>query len=961
MAVQAVQPDTTLPSHIPERDVAPGAHASASSLFSLAGTTTLITGGGRGLGQALAKGVVEAGGSVACIDLLPEPSNEEGEWDTIKQLASKIGATASYHICDITNEELMAETFKKVEKMSTSVLRGVIACAGVQQMIPAVDYPMDGFRRIMEINVAGAFITSKTAANFWRERHIKGSLCMIASMSGSIANRGLQCTAYNTSKAACHQMCRSVAQEWGPAYGIRVNTLSPGYIRTAMTDQLLEQKPDLEETWMRGALLNRLGAPEDFVGPAVFLLSDASAWMTGADLRVDGGHFPPPAALPAPASLNQPQPPPPDFLSLGFSTALAPSIPSVTDPSTSLQILADASTASSQPYDLFSSDASFPARPAMSQPSESTDGDRSVPSISYLRPFGVTGIQPGLERIVISLAAPPSFSRAQSPALPPSFPQDAFPFLSDPAALPAFRPNQHNSHVSISSAAALSQEERLFEAGSDLPRPELKAELFDLFFRHLGSHFPFLNRQAVERCDNCKVSTSMDAPMLVLSICALAARFSMSPAITGTDTTRSPGLYGVPFADRAKKMILPLLGFPSTRTVQSLLLLSWSEFGQNNDGSFWSLSGMAMRMAVDLGLQLDIEQPHLDAREQAVNRLTWWACLAHDRMLSLGTGRPVMVKSYEVTTPFPSEEDISLVSGHVSPVPSAFPAYCRFMLLCGDLCDVVNNGKGRWKMAPPTSEHADPAENGAPHRTEGRPLQPLEGAITQAYAALPHPLKWSSPNFRKHHDAGLGPIFLHLHLWYHCILIMLYSPPLMYPQLKAASLSLSDRLSVVTRSCLQVSQIIGVAELVGDSPAYEAAPFTNQTFFVSASAWIRDHHIRTGRSILDNSNTTTPSASFSNFPPSSSGPADLLAQSASDEFHLCRNALLRQEKYWLGAGWLAAVVGRKGATVSRTTIETATKGMRTYVSDGEMPSPPSSLLFRATHSSRKYPNSLQTT
>lgn len=101
--------------------------------------------------------------------------------------------------------------------------------------------------------------------------------------------QGLSCTAYNSSKAAVQQMCRSVAQEWGQ-YGIRVNTLSPGYIRTAMTDQLLQENPEVEKTWMAGALLGRLGAPEDFKAPAVFLLSEGASFVHGTDLRVDGGH-----------------------------------------------------------------------------------------------------------------------------------------------------------------------------------------------------------------------------------------------------------------------------------------------------------------------------------------------------------------------------------------------------------------------------------------------------------------------------------------------------------------------------------------------------------------------------------------------------------------------------------------------------------------------------------------------
>lgn len=102
-------------------------------------------------------------------------------------------------------------------------------------------------------------------------------------------SQGLTCSAYNTSKAAVQQLCRSLAQEWGK-YGIRVNTLSPGYIMTDMTNQLLQAEPEVEKTWMAGALLGRLSIPVEFKAPAVFLLSEGSSFMTGADLRVDGGH-----------------------------------------------------------------------------------------------------------------------------------------------------------------------------------------------------------------------------------------------------------------------------------------------------------------------------------------------------------------------------------------------------------------------------------------------------------------------------------------------------------------------------------------------------------------------------------------------------------------------------------------------------------------------------------------------
>ncbi|EXJ91911.1 hypothetical protein A1O3_00461 [Capronia epimyces CBS 606.96] len=281
--------DTTLPDFVPETQQT-AANRNAEQLFSLAGTTTVVTGGGRGLGITLARAIVEAGGHAACLDVLPEPSTEE--WASLEKVAKRSGLTASYYRCDITQEEELSRVFKEVDdkaKQHNAPLKGTVACAGIQQKVPALDYPAGDFERMLRVNVTGAFLTAKQAARVMVDNGTGGSIVLIASMSGNIANRGLTCTAYNSSKAAVQQMCRSVAQEWGQ-YGIRVNTLSPGYIRTAMTDALLQAEPEVEKTWMAGALLGRLGAPEDFKAPIVFLLGPGSSFMTGADLRVDGGH-----------------------------------------------------------------------------------------------------------------------------------------------------------------------------------------------------------------------------------------------------------------------------------------------------------------------------------------------------------------------------------------------------------------------------------------------------------------------------------------------------------------------------------------------------------------------------------------------------------------------------------------------------------------------------------------------
>lgn len=288
----AATADMALPEVVPETKETQ-ANQTIPQLFSLDGGTTLITGGGRGLGLELAYAVIEAGGCVACIDILPHEV-VEADMATLQKRAKQSGLHASYHSVDITNEPDLEAAYSSIiatAKDQGKPLQGVIACAGIQQITKAVDFTPPDFNRIFNVNVTGVFLTAKHAAREFMSSGTKGSIVMIASMSGQATNRSIISSAYNSSKAAVHQLSRSLAAEWGPKHGIRVNTLSPGYIRTAMTDMLLEKEPEIHETWMRGAMLDRLGAPQDFKAPAVFLLAPGSTWMTGADIRVDGGHL----------------------------------------------------------------------------------------------------------------------------------------------------------------------------------------------------------------------------------------------------------------------------------------------------------------------------------------------------------------------------------------------------------------------------------------------------------------------------------------------------------------------------------------------------------------------------------------------------------------------------------------------------------------------------------------------
>jgi NAD(P)-dependent dehydrogenase (short-subunit alcohol dehydrogenase family) len=117
----------------------------------------------------------------------------------------------------------------------------------------------------------------------------KGSILLVASMSGLIANKGMTSPVYNSSKAAVIQLARNLAMEWG-RHGIRVNSLCPGHIVTPMVEEVFQKEPASRAIWEAENMLGRLATPEEFRGAALFALSDASSFMTGSTMLIDGGH-----------------------------------------------------------------------------------------------------------------------------------------------------------------------------------------------------------------------------------------------------------------------------------------------------------------------------------------------------------------------------------------------------------------------------------------------------------------------------------------------------------------------------------------------------------------------------------------------------------------------------------------------------------------------------------------------
>lgn len=229
---------------------------------------------------------------VHCLDRLEAP---EEEFKLAEARSSKdFGGSLHYRRIDVRDNGFLDDTIARVAAVDSRI-DGLIAAAGVQQIKPAVEYTMEEIREVLDINYAGVFLTATAVAREMAKYKCKGSIVLIASMSGFVANKGLISPVYNSSKAAVIQLARSLAMEWGKIREdgsgcIRVNSLCPGHIETPMVRKNFEQEPELKEIWLKENMLGRLSKPEEFRGAGLFLLSEASSFMTGASLVIDGGH-----------------------------------------------------------------------------------------------------------------------------------------------------------------------------------------------------------------------------------------------------------------------------------------------------------------------------------------------------------------------------------------------------------------------------------------------------------------------------------------------------------------------------------------------------------------------------------------------------------------------------------------------------------------------------------------------
>ncbi|MFS0861283.1 SDR family oxidoreductase [Fredinandcohnia sp. 179-A 10B2 NHS] len=248
-------------------------------MFSLKGKTAIVTGGGRGLGEQIALGFAEAGANVVVCSRKLEACQEVSiriQEKGVKSLALQ---------CDVTKPEDVQRVVEETVK-EFGTIDILVNNSGATWGAPVVDMPFDAWQKVMSVNVNGTFLMSQAAGKVMIEQK-SGKIINISSVAGlgGIDPRFMDTIGYNTSKGAIITFTKDLAAKWGP-HNINVNAIAPGFFPTKMSKVTIEQGGDFLKEMTP---LRRLGTNQDLKGVAVFLASNASNFITGDTIIVDGG------------------------------------------------------------------------------------------------------------------------------------------------------------------------------------------------------------------------------------------------------------------------------------------------------------------------------------------------------------------------------------------------------------------------------------------------------------------------------------------------------------------------------------------------------------------------------------------------------------------------------------------------------------------------------------------------
>jgi hypothetical protein len=351
------------------------------------------------------------------------------------------------------------------------------------------------------------------------------------------------------------------------------------------------------------------------------------------------------------------------------------------------------------------------------------------------------------------------------------------------------------------------------------PYPHVWGPLFEKFLQHYTQFFPSVSRQRmIDRIESGTMSR-----FLSVAICALAGRHA-------DNAGSSPTGFCAPFIAKAQELATPLLQLPTTDTCTGLMLLCWAYYGQGSESGAWQYSGMAIRMAVELGVH-EVSDVFMSPAHVVRTRLLWWSLYLTDRVVHFAYGRPTLIRDETIEIPFPQDSDLfpdpardipSLPMEMVEPVP--FVYLTRLMVICGRVGDLLNVRRGpAFHLAKPVARP-----------TEG--LRELQTDVLDFFQELPEPMKWSVDRLKHQHLRGHGvsnhilrgisdihtaelaqSAYLTIHLWGNALLTFLNHAGLMLPAsgtITPRTKSGANHRDMSLATAKQIGELISVAHAV---------------------------------------------------------------------------------------------------------------------------------------------------